>query len=190
MNKCSSTFFLVVFRYFNPLGIESVAMHKLWPSACHKAAGASAKAAARQTNLCWKVHRDRLFLHQALCESHVYPITTHDLTWAPKEACGQINNGILAPFYESVSLVPTSFWPDKHFVFIPWIDQWARKVSRMGEKPYCDPWRRLDPLGTGGLHQYQPPAPLPWKNTAMPHMLKEAKTDILQSNLEILWLRW
>lgn len=81
-----------------------------------------------------------------MAPSHVYPIISNDLTWAPKQACGHINNGIPAPiyyFYESVSLVLTSFCLDKRFVFISWIDQWARKVSRTGEKPYCDPWRRL-----------------------------------------------
>lgn len=58
--------------------------------------------------------------------SHVYPITTNHLTWAPKQACGHINNGIAASFccYDLLLLWNHQpcfdiLWLDKCSVFIP-----------------------------------------------------------------------
>lgn len=82
--------------------------------------------------------------------SHVYPITTNDLTWAPKQACGHINNGILFCFaariycfYETVSLAFDILLAGQPFCVYSMNRRWPRKVSRTGEKPHCDPWRRF-----------------------------------------------
>lgn len=101
---------------------------------------------ARQTNLYWEGHGNRLFLNHVWkqASSRVYPITTNHLTWAPKQPCEHINNGAPAqlccpdlwilwqtqPCFDITLagfmfwVYPTNWWPGT------------------GEKPHRDPWRR------------------------------------------------
>lgn len=142
---------------------------------------------ARQTNLCWEVHSSRLFLNQAVCETGAQSCLSHYNKWfnmgTKAGMWTYINNGNTALFcccdllvLWKVSLALTSFGlcfsPEfKSIQGVMW------------------PVETIPPQGTEELHPYQLAAPLPWKKTAMPHRLKEAKMALLQGNLKILWLR-
>lgn len=118
--------------------------------------------------------------------SHVYPITTNDLTWAPQQACGHIKMEILLSFaagiyclYETVSLAPTSFWLDKCFVFIPQTPKLPGRESSHAVTHGDDSSagnRRASPVPTGSS--------TPMKKPPMPHRLKEAKNGPSAKQLE------